>query len=119
MQHVFLIHWKPEEVAAFAEPLRDAGWRVDTEHDSPEAAVRGVEAARPDVVVLSLRRDADRSRRFAETLAGAAVVADVRVVTVDGDEDAVAAVREHLPDVTAVTWDDLPATLRRVLDGAA
>lgn len=116
MGHVFVVHWKQEELASFSEPLRDAGWRVDTEHDDVEAAVRGVKELEPDVVVLSLRRDADRSRRFAELLARDDAAQDVLVVAVDGDEEAVAAIDRALADVTAVDWTELPATLREVLD---
>jgi DNA-binding response OmpR family regulator len=116
--HVFLIHWKQEEVASFAEPLRDAGWRVDTAHGRPEDAARDVEEARPDAVVLSLRRDPERSWRVASLLAGGQA-ADTPVVAVDGDDETVAAVRQALPDVRAVEWTDLPATLRAVVDGRA
>lgn len=116
MRHVFLVHWKQDELASFSEPLRDAGWRVDAEHDDVEAAVRGVKELEPDVVVLSLRRDADRSRRFAELLAGDDAVRDVLVVAVDGEAEDVAAIDRTLDDVTAVAWTELPATLREVLD---
>lgn len=116
MGHVFLIHWKQEEVAAFSEPLRDAGWRVDTEHDDVEAAVRGVTDLEPDVIVLSLRRDAARGRRFAEILARDGVGKDLPILAVDGEEDDVAAVQQTLPRVTAVEWTELPKTLRDLLD---
>lgn len=119
MGHVFLIHWKQDEVASFSEPLRDAGWRVDTEHDDVEAAVRGVNDLTPDAVVLSLRRDAARGRRFAEMLARDGIGEGLPILAVDGEEDDVAAVQEALPNVTAVDWTELPATLRDLLDRPA
>ncbi|MBW3620858.1 MAG: hypothetical protein KY461_11475 [Actinobacteria bacterium] len=116
MGHVLLIHWKRDEVASFSEPLRDAGWRVDTEHDDVEAAVRTAVELAPDVIVLSLQRDADRGRRFADLLSRSGGVGGVPVVAVDGDEDAVAAVRQAIPHLRDVEWSELPQTLRELVD---
>lgn len=114
--HIFLIHWQHDEIAAFSEPLRDAGWRVDTEHESVDEAVRRAGALQPHVVVLSLRRDPERGRQVAKGLAADDTTRDLTVVVVDGDDDDVTTVREHLPGAIAVDWTELPARLRALLE---
>jgi DNA-binding response OmpR family regulator len=112
LPYAFVVHWQHDEVASFSEPIRDAGWRVDTAHDDPHGAADRIARARPDVVVLSLRRDPDAGLELARILATTGADQDVPVLlTVDGDDETVAGVRQHLPTATAVTWPDLPATL--------
>lgn len=116
MWHILLIHWQHDEIAAFSEPLRDAGWRVDTEHEDVDQAVRRAGALQPHVIVLSLRRDPERGQQVAKGLAADDATREITVVVVDGDEQEVAEVREHLPGAVAVDWTDLPARLRQLLE---
>lgn len=118
MPHAFVVHWQHDEVASFSEPIRDAGWRVDTAFEDPSEAAERIGRVAPDVVILSLRRAPEDGLALARTLAGTGADVDVPVVvTVDGDDGTVAAVQQALPAAIAVGWPELPSTLAGLTTG--
>lgn len=107
VKRVFLVHWKDDEIDSFAEPLRDAGWHVDTAHGDVVGALDGLRRSAPDVIVLSLRREPERGRQLAASIATEELLRHAPVVLVDADEEAAQEVRDELPNVTVCAWDEL------------
>lgn len=116
MPHVFLVHWKDDEIDAYAAPLRDAGWRVDTEADDRNAASRAMRDDTPDVVAVSLRREPSRSIQLARHLQEVEGLADVPVVFFDGDDATSARALQEVGDAVHVGWEELPRVLAEVTD---
>lgn len=116
MPHVFLVHWKDDEIDAYAAPLRDAGWRVDTESDDGNAASRAMRDATPDVVAISLRRQPSHGLQLARHLQEVTSLADVPVVFFDGDDEASGRALDEVDGAVHVGWEELPRVLAEVTD---
>jgi CheY-like chemotaxis protein len=111
VKRLFLVHWKDDEVHAFAEPLRDAGWQVDTAHADVVDALDRLRASAPDLVVLNLSREPRRGRQLAAAMAAEELLRHAPVVLVDADDEAAREVSAELPNVTTCDWPELPAHL--------
>lgn len=115
MQHVFLIHWQNDEIDAFAAPLRDAGWRVDTETDDGADAVSRMRAEPPDVVAISLRRLPSHGRRTAAQVRAAAATRDLPIVFFDGDDEASGQALVEVDGAVHCSWVELPRVLEEIV----
>ncbi len=104
-----LIHWDADEAQKLAEPLRAAGWRVQTGSFELEA----MKANPPAAVVISLRRLPSHGHEVADALWYTKWGRAIPIVFFDGAPDKAEATRKKFPNARFTTWEGLsPALLR-------
>jgi CheY-like chemotaxis protein len=118
MPNVLLIHWDPNGLDERAERLERAGFDVAMCSKDGSAAFRAVGAAAPHAVVIDLSRQPSHGKRLALALKEKRTTRHIPIVFVDGTDDAVATLREALPDSTYVGWRAVGGALKRAIAAA-
>jgi hypothetical protein len=110
MYRVRLIHWKAAEVEKRAERLRSAGYEVDAA-PFDRAGMLAMREDPPAAAVIDLSRSPSQGRDVGLTMRKYVDTRNVPLVFVGGAPEKVARIREHLPDATYTTWDEIPGAL--------
>lgn len=98
MTNLFLIHWNRDELEALAQPLREAGWQLQTESEDGARAGKAILADPPDVVVIYLTRLPSHGRETASYLRTRLGSDQLPIVFVDGPAEKLEQVRAAVPD---------------------
>jgi CheY-like chemotaxis protein len=113
-----LLHWNAIEAEERAGRLRVLGHAVDAALPPFPALLRELSAMPPDLLLLDLGRLPSQGRDAAMALRHRAATRRIPILLVGGEAAKVAAVRKHLPDVAASTWDDVEAGIQEALSRA-
>jgi hypothetical protein len=117
---VVLVHWNEAERADLARTLAEWGYPATTLEEAQGLRLRDGDAARPLAIVISLRRLPSHGREVAGALWEAAWARKaLRIVFVDGTEEACATTRSRFPAAEYVRWTELRSLLDRVRVAAA
>jgi hypothetical protein len=114
MSRVRLIHWKPVEAEERAARLCAVGYEVDAA-PFDRASIRAMRADPPAAIVIDLSRSPSQGRDVGMTMRKYKDTRHVPLVYVGGAADKVARIREHLPDATYTTWDEIPGALAQAI----
>jgi CheY-like chemotaxis protein len=119
MPNVLLIHWDPNGLDERAERLERAGFDVGVCTKDGSAAFRAVGVSAPHAVVIDLSRQPSHGKRLALALRDKRTTRHIPVVFVDGAADAVASVREAIPEATVATWRGIGGAVKKAIAEAA
>lgn len=108
---VLLVHWREAEAEVLAKEIRHMGWTVDTETNDGTRVSDRLRIDPADVVVIYLTRLPSHGRETGTSLQDIKATADIPVVYVDGNEEAVERTRTQLPDAIYTTTEQLNRTL--------
>jgi hypothetical protein len=114
MHRVRLIHWKAAEAEKRAARLVSAGYEVDAA-PSDRASIRAMRDDPPSAIVIDLNKSPSQGRDVGLTMRKYVDTRNVPIVFVGGAPEKVARVREHLPDATYTTWDEIPGALAHAI----
>lgn len=118
MPNVLLIHWDTNGLDERAERLERAGFDVGVCAKDGSAAFRAVGASAPHAVVIDLSRQPSHGKRLALALRDKRTTRHIPVVFVDGTEEAIASLRDALPDATFATWRGVGGSLKKAIAAA-
>ncbi len=116
MARVHLVHWDPEDarslVAAIAALGHDA---VHLPGVTGTPLMRALRASAPDAFLIDLTRRPSHGREVALALRSSPATRHIPLLFAGGDDDAVARMRQLLPDAGYTTWGRLKTALPRAL----
>lgn len=112
---LFLIHWNLAEAREYAQRLRAAGWRVESEHEDGARGGKAIIAHPPDAVVIYHTRLPSHGRATAEYLAEAKATRDIPLIFVGGEGEALEKTKAKLPDAIYAREEDLDRHLLALL----
>jgi DNA-binding response OmpR family regulator len=106
-----LVHWNPEEAESLADALRDQGWSVLAKYGEEGLKLKDLRVAPPDVVVISLRRQAAQGLQLAADLRSVKWMRHIPIIFLDGTDAEIEAAQLRVPTAGFATWPELPALL--------
>lgn len=115
MQRIQLIHWKEEETAERSERLRQLGYQVDTEIETPPQLLRRLGEESPAAVVIDLGRLPSQGRDMGLHIRLRKATRRLPLVFVGGAEEKVARIKEVLPDAVYTTWAEIEKALPQAI----
>ncbi len=98
MNRLFLIHWNDDELNELAQPLRAAGWQVQTESEDGARAGKAILADPPDAVVIYLTRLPSHGRETASYLRTKLGPDQLPIIFVEGQTEKLEQVQAKVPD---------------------
>lgn len=107
MKRLFLIHWNQDELSDLAQPLRAAGWQLQTESEDGARASKAILADPPTALVIYLSRLPSHGRETASYLRTRLGPDQLPIVFVDGQPEKVEKVRASVPDAQYISAGDL------------
>jgi hypothetical protein len=110
-----LVHWNEDEVPERARRLEGEGFDVDGAVPGTSIGVRQLREDPPIAFVIDLGRLPSHGREVALAVRESKALRPIPIVFVDGAEEKVDAIREHLPDATYAAWEDIGADLREAI----
>jgi len=112
---VRLIHWQAAEAWSLAARLQTRGLKVDAALAPPPVLLRKLAHHPPAAIVISLDRLPSAGRDVAFGLRARRATRAVPLLFAGGAAAKIAVVRARLPDARFATWENAPATLRRLV----
>src|SRR5688572_27413238 len=115
MGRLLLVHWNAAEARERRDRLAALGHEVTAAPPDGLAALRAIEAHRPDAVVIDLSRLPSHGREVALALRERKSTRTVPLVFLEGPAEKVARLRALLPDATFATWRGARGAVARAL----
>jgi CheY-like chemotaxis protein len=115
MHRIRLIHWNSEESKERAQRLIGLGYEVIYEIPSGPDLLRDLRNDPPDAMVIDLSRLPSQGRDIALAIRHQKSTRNIPLVLVEGDEEKVKRIQEHLPDAVYTTWDKMDKALKHAL----
>ncbi len=115
MPRIKYLHWKPEEAAERAQPLRDLGYEVDHDLSGGPAFIRQMGEDPPAAVVIDLSRMPSQGRDIALMIRKRATTRRLPLVFVGGDPEKVERTRQLLPDAAYTGWEGIGPALEEAI----
>ena len=116
MPRIHIVHWNAQEAAARAALLGDAGYEVVVSTAANLVPLRAIGAHPPDAIVIDLTWLPSQSRDVAISLRVSRATRRVPLVLVGGAVEAVARLRQLLPDANYTTWDEIGSAVAHALE---
>jgi len=120
MARVHLVHWDPEDARALVAAVAALG------HDAVylpgltgTPLMRALRASAPDAFLIDLTRRPSHGREVAMALRASPATRHIPLVFGGGDDDAVARMRQMLPDARFTPWSRLTTALPGALRARA
>jgi hypothetical protein len=117
MQHVHLIHWKPNEVDERCARIVAAGYSASGDPFGP-ALLKSLKEDPPDALVIDLSRLPAQGRDVGLHLRKMKDTRHIPLVFVEGEPAKVARIREVLPDARYSDWSGIGAALTAAINQA-
>ena len=105
----------PEDAERVARPLRDRGWKVETEGSDPATACWRIGECRPHAVVISLDDDPATGCDLACALNVADITRDLPIVIVGGTSEDLAVIASQVPQALFLELTEVPWVLKQLL----
>ena len=115
MKRVALIEWNGDELKPRASQLRTLGYAVSARRLPPPQLIRSLAAFPPGAIVIDLTHSPSRGRDLGVLLRRRSGTRGVPLVFAGGKRQAVAQVRQLLPDATFAPWGRIAAALKRAI----
>lgn len=114
MPRLRLIHWKEEECAVRAEPLRRLGYDVEAA-PLTSSSMKEFRENPPSALIIDLSRLPSHGREVGVFLRNSKVTRLIPLIYVEGDAEKVARVQATLPDARYTTYAKIGTVLEDVL----
>ncbi len=115
MARVCLFHWSETEAASKAGDLRSLGYKVDAHAAFGPELLRTLADRPPDAIVVDLSRLPAHGRDVVVALRTRAGTRHVPLVIAGGTREAVARLRNHVPDAAYTSWRSMKRALAHAI----
>ena len=109
---VFLVHWNRKEAEEHAKNVQDAGWTVEFESEEANAAVERITSLLPEVVVISLAYNPEKSIQTAKTLRSEAATKEIAIFYLDLNPETKKLLLENVRAAYMINWNILNEEIR-------
>lgn len=116
MPKVRLVHWRPEEAAAWVRILEQEGFEVTADPPAGSSFLRELEAEEPAVVIIDLSRNPSQGRDLGIAIRMRRGTRTIPLLFVAGEPAKVERVRDLLPDAEFAPWDEVVAAIPRAME---